>query len=1031
MAIASLNDLLDALRKYHLLEQRHLEKIGPQLQGKNLAPSAVCQRLIQQGWLTAYQANQLLQGKVNELVLGSYVLLERLGEGGMGTVYKARNWKLGHIVAVKVMRKERVANEQAVRRFEREIRAAAQLDHQNIVKALDADAVSGTHLFVMDYVAGTDLFQFVKSSGPLPVAHACEYMRQAACGLAHAHARGMVHRDIKPHNLLVAKAHGSPSVGLLKILDFGLTRMLDDDESHTLTQEGCVVGTIDYVAPEQAMNSHGADIRADLYSLGATFYFLLTGVVPFPGGTAMEKLSNLAMREPMPVEQLRQDVPAGVAALVRKLMAKRPEDRFQTPAEVATLLAKGAAVPVVSMPRAGTGSRLPVAPVVRPPLALPIDAEETIIAGATPSEAMARGRRRGLGRRWLLFFSSGGIFLLLALVALGVTWLWRPGDRNKGKTITGTTPAAVNIIQDPGFETPQVGTGTHAFAARPAGSPWTFTGGAGVAGNGCGYTGGNPNAPQGTQVAFLQGTPSRISQTVQFKAGAYTLSFQAARRASFGNNQTFQVRIDDAVVGKFTTSGTNYVTMTTDNFTVEAGAHTITFEGLNPLGGDNTALIDMVTLSSGSPSPSGEMVWVDDATPPGAMLESDGGDAWTWITDNPKPYSGKMAHQSNIAAGSHQHYFKGAMEKMSVGSGDRLFAYVYLDPANTPSEVMLQWHTASLPESTSWEHRAYWGANNLTYGNDGNDSRRFMGPLPAAGRWVRLEVPASAVGLEGLTVDGMSFALFGGRATWDRAGKVASTTPPPTDDRITNSIGMKLKPIPAGKFTMGSPPNEPGRGKDEDPHEVEIAKPFYIGVHAITVAQFRQFVLAKGYLTEAERNKENRNWQQPGFASTDDHPVVYVTWNDAVAFCDWLSQKEGKKYALPTEAQWEYSCRAGSQTLYYFGNDSSKLPEHAWFNANSGGQPRPVGQFKPNVWGLHDLHGNVWQWVADWYAVDYYQKSPKADPPGPADGRTRVLRGGSYVEKAEDIRSARRNGENGPLLRHPNVGFRVVLLSPR
>src|SRR5262249_6184905 len=256
----------------------------------------------------------------------------------------------------------------------REIRAAAQLDHANIVKALDADAVSGTHLFVMDYVAGTDLFQLVKKSGPLSIAHACEYISQAACGLANAHEIEIVHRDITPHTLLLSRLQsrvsrpdnpgsvsGSSALGSeqVKILDFGLTRMLDDDESHTLTQEGCVVGTIDYVAPEQAMNSHAADIRADLYSLGATFYFLLIGQVPFPGGTAMEKLSNLPMREPVPVEQLRKDVPAGVAAVVRKLMAKRPEDRCQTPAEVATLLAKGAAVPVAAvMPTSGLSGRL-------------------------------------------------------------------------------------------------------------------------------------------------------------------------------------------------------------------------------------------------------------------------------------------------------------------------------------------------------------------------------------------------------------------------------------------------------------------------------------------------------------------------------------------------------------------------------------------------------------------------------------------------------------------------------------------------
>jgi YD repeat-containing protein len=163
----------------------------------------------------------------------------------------------------------------------------------------------------------------------------------------------------------------------------------------------------------------------------------------------------------------------------------------------------------------------------------------------------------------------------------------------------------------------------------------------------------------------------------------------------------------------------------------------------------------------------GEVVWVDDALPAGATAGSDGGDSWTWVSSNPSPYSGAVSHQSNIAAGEHQHFFYGATQTLQVNAGDRLYAYVYLDPANTPSEVMLQWNDGS-----GWEHRAYWGANNITWGTNGTASRRYMGPLPQAGGWVRLEVPASAVGLEGKTVNGMAFTLYDGRATWDKAGKV-------------------------------------------------------------------------------------------------------------------------------------------------------------------------------------------------------------------------------------------------------------------
>src|SRR5262249_37566879 len=192
----------DGLRRFHLLEPAQLEEL------KRQAPAAdaraLARTLIDRGWLTPYQANQVLQGKGQELLLGSYVLLERLGEGGMGAVFKARNWKLGRIVALKLIRKERLDNPDAIRRFQREVRAAAALDHPNIVHAYDADEIGGTHILVMECIEGaTDLGRLVKKQGPLPIPLACEYMRQAALGLQHAYERGLVHRDIKPANLLM------------------------------------------------------------------------------------------------------------------------------------------------------------------------------------------------------------------------------------------------------------------------------------------------------------------------------------------------------------------------------------------------------------------------------------------------------------------------------------------------------------------------------------------------------------------------------------------------------------------------------------------------------------------------------------------------------------------------------------------------------------------------------------------------------------------------------------------------------------
>ncbi len=235
----------------------------------------------------------------------------------------------------------------------------------------------------------------------------------------------------------------------------------------------------------------------------------------------------------------------------------------------------------------------------------------------------------------------------------------------------------------------------------------------------------------------------------------------------------------------------------------------------------------------------------------------------------------------------------------------------------------------------------------------------------------------------------------------------------------TNSIGMKLVLIPAGEFMMGS--SDVPRGPlERPPHKVRITKPFYLGQYEVTVGQFRQFVTESGYTGARDV------WKTAFPSQTDDQPVVEVNWDDANAFCDWLSKKEGKEYRLPTEAEWEYACRAGTQTKWTFGDNQSELGDYAWFNRNSLSQTHPVGQKKPNAWGLYDMHGNVWEWCADWLGAYYYASSPVDDPNGPSSGTNRVLRGGSWVSAATNSRSANRYRLH-PAARYGNsYGFRAA-----
>jgi eukaryotic-like serine/threonine-protein kinase len=274
--------------------------------------------------------------------LETYEILEEIGRGGMGIVYRARHLGHNRVVALKVIRRDRLAHPQAVQRFRREARAAERLSHPNIVLLLEHGEQSDTHFLAMEYVEGVTLQQVIEQEGPLPVPQACDYARQVALGLQHALEQALIHRDIKPANLMVTGPAEAPR-RTVKILDMGVARLHQlhggpEESLTTLTQHGVVIGTPDYVAPEQLEDPHGADIRADLYSLGCTFYHLLVGRVPFPGGTLVQKLDRQRWEVPPSVEQLRSEVSGAVGAVVRRLMAKLPADRYQTPAELVAAL---------------------------------------------------------------------------------------------------------------------------------------------------------------------------------------------------------------------------------------------------------------------------------------------------------------------------------------------------------------------------------------------------------------------------------------------------------------------------------------------------------------------------------------------------------------------------------------------------------------------------------------------------------------------------------------------------------------------
>jgi serine/threonine-protein kinase len=336
--------LLDALRETGLLTSKQLSELADlDLQGQIPDGASLHRELRARGWLTAYQIDHLLAGDLQALTLGPYQLLEPLGEGIVGRVFKARHKDMGRLVALKIIRQEVLATPQALARFYREIRVGGRIFHPHIVQTYDAGPSGNTHSLAMEYVEGIDLDRLVRASGPLPVPQATAYVAQTAEALQYLLEHGLVHRDIKPSNLMVTREGTAITTpwGIIKLVDLGLALLrpiLGDDAITSLTAIGTRVGTPDFMAPEQAMDAHAVDIRADLYSLGCTWYYLLTGQVPFPGGTLAQKLTCHQVQEPRPVRRLRSDVPLRLAAILRKLMAKRPEDRYQKPVDLLTEL---------------------------------------------------------------------------------------------------------------------------------------------------------------------------------------------------------------------------------------------------------------------------------------------------------------------------------------------------------------------------------------------------------------------------------------------------------------------------------------------------------------------------------------------------------------------------------------------------------------------------------------------------------------------------------------------------------------------
>lgn len=1154
------------------------QKIPPDKRPKD--GEALARELVRANKLTKYQAQAIYQGKVKGLVFGDYRVLDKLGQGGMGVVLKAEHRRMKRVVAVKMIAGAALKSPDAVKRFYREVEAAAKLNHPNIVQAHDASEHDGIHYLVMEYVDGKDLAAIVKERGSLPIAQAVDYVIQAARGLQYAHMQKIVHRDIKPANVLLDKE------GTVKILDMGLARiagLVEEEDKDRLTASGQVMGTCDYMAPEQAMDTHHADARADIYSLGCTLYRLLTGDTMYKGETLAKILVSHQMAPIPSLSKMRGDVPQPLDAVFQKMVAKKPENRYQSMAEV--IAALEVCVGKRAAPARSDGEDATAAFSGEDNLAfLKTAAPGNVVtagkqkverlAEATFSQQAAAETSRQLSSNERLLASARkkktrfvtiglGLLGVIGAIVLAVTIRVRHGDEEtvvtvpNGSKITVSKKDDVNVtvkaegkrefvapVFKGGFDPKLAAQSQSSSPMPPAPSPSPFVG-----------PDGNWKLPPGAP-------PPAIAPFDATKAKQHQEAW--ARHLNLPAEETNSIGMKLALIppGEFEMGSTpEEIAVETER----AKKNTIWQSKVNQVVGEQPRHHVKITkpfylatypvtqnefekVMSVNPSAFTEkQMEVSAFQPPLAenyvaererdVTKVAGRDTSRHPVEtvsceeamefcrrlSAMPTERAARRVSRLPTEAEWEYACRAGTTTRWYCGDDEAGFVERDRLNKNSGFMTEPVGEKKPNAWGlydmhgnvWQWCADWYSADYYKHSPGNDP---PGPPGGSARVVR---------------GGDSFLYFfcpsccrsasryhlphdnhhhsnGFRVTVEipvkseiaepKAERSATTSPYldpkgdwklPPDTPIpavapfdatkakqhqeawakhlnlpveeTNSIGMKLALIPPGEFEMGSTPEEIaaeiehakmnhesqeylGQVPSEGPrHRVRITKPFHLGMYQVTQAEYEKVMgvnpsaftatqmtasAFKPRLAPKQIEEREQDVKKVMGKDASRHPVETVNWDETMEFCSKLSampaeQAVRRVYRLPTEAEWEFACRAGTTTRWWCGQDEAGVLECAWFSDNARKMTHPVGQKRPNAWGLYDLRGNAWQWCADWFSNDYYQQSPPNDPAGPSAGSSRVLRGGGWNHSSSFCRSACR-GCRGPADRDHRGGFRVV-----
>jgi len=871
-----------------------------------------------------------------------------LGQGGMGAVLLATDRQLKRKVAIKRILGPMAQSKTALQRFVTEAQSIAKLNHFNIVQVHEFGRDTEGPFLVLEYVEGGSLLDKLKK-GKLEIEEAVDITCQLCDGLAVAHEQGIVHRDIKPANILLTK-RGEP-----KLTDFGLARQETTD--HGQTQAGAVLGTIDFMPPEQRRDATAADARSDLWSLAATAYQMITGSSP--------KVIRL------------DQLPGNLAPVIGKMLEDNPDKRYATAEEFKAELRKGLAT---------------VATTVAADLAAGVC--PSCNAANDVSRKFCRGCRASLIEPCLSCETDNPVWEDVC----GECGSSQQEEREQIRgQLSGTIESSLTLAREHEYEKAlaqlsSVHEDQHAFTE-------------------------DIRQQAAKQIELVT---SQRDEQYQLRDQLVELTNQHQQAHDYGavirelekipaplRSSATLTRLSDAKRDEQSSAILQQeISDDIKNKRIEGlSEKTTRFLKLKPRHPQIQKLHEQ--LLQRQQKVASQVTELLRQTEQQYEQHHDDSVLTTlanWPEALKQPARVRKLRELATRRLSRIQILKADIAAATTAAAKLSLVEQYLELR--PNDKRADQLAEDLSQKVHAEHRQEL---------EEEKRNRLLRWIAAAclvavvlcflfaGLWLRsvLQERAQVAAAEQAAAE---------QEAAEKAAILAGA-------RITNTLGMTFNKLPAGTFMMGSPESEEVREDDEHQHQVTISKAFYMQTTEVTQGQWKAVMGTEPWKDE-DYIKEGANY-----------PAMYVSWNDAVAYCKKLSGKEGKTYRLPTEAQWEYACRAGTKTTWSFGNNENALGDYSWYekNAFSAGEQyaHQVGLKKPNAFGLYDMHGNVWEWCYDYYDRNYYKESPTTDPPGPASGSQRVLRGGSWLFYTRDSRSAYRS-RDGADLRYYNFGFRLV-----